>query len=333
MHAASNRRSCQPARGPRSRPGSGPGFSACELVVGLSLGLVATLAAVVAFLGAHAASASIVEEVMLEIRGRHAIAMLASLIRQSGWTADIRGHEDDRAQPPGPALSGADDCGQPVPGDPLACGKRGVAFSDALQLRFGNGSLAPHDPSWVAGLMADCSGAPLVSATETGTGQVVTNLLYVGIATDGEPQLLCRHPTRGNGHAPSSDWVTAGLLRGVESFHLRYGVDMDGDGITERFVPARALPQAGWHRVTAVQLMLVLRSQRTSRDLRVFRDSRQSGERDHSPQALRLFPGNEAAEADDDTVFVPAEQPCALRRVFTTTVRLRNHRSCGETAC
>ncbi len=293
------------------------GLALVETMIGLAIGLAVILTAVAGFQVAHRAYRMLAERVLLEERGQHALAVIAGLIRQSGWSPDDPGNVL-------PALSARDNCGQPQIDVTPACGRAGVAGSDALLVRFSGAGL-PDDRARPDGSLVDCSGFPVAervsvaSGASAPAGYVAENLIYIAAATDGEPQLLCRYPSRHDGRIDGSAWTSGALTRGVESLQLRFGIDADGDGLVDDFVRASDVQAAGtaaWRRVLAVQIALRLRGER--------------GE----PQAATAQAG--ASTGTDNAVGdLPAPDTAGrpvVRQVFATTVRLRN-RPCEETLC
>ncbi|MBB3012213.1 PilW family protein [Cupriavidus alkaliphilus] len=309
------------ARRARTRP---RGFSLVELMVGMTLGLIASAAAGAAFLNAHAAYLAATDRVLIEERGQRALAILSTLLRQSGWPGEPA---SGMAGTDLPVVSGADNCGQPAVAAVPACGRAALGQSDALLVRF-SGSGLPAAPAQPDDTMTDCSGYPVaastagVAAAAPTAGYVAANLLYVAAGADGVPQLLCRYPARRNGLIDGSGWTSGALVRGVESLQLRYGVDMDQDGRPERFETASAIPalgEAAWQRVVAVQIAIAVRGDRPGSATPV----RRSG-----ADTLAL-PGTAAADLPPAA---PAQAGTA-RRVFAATVRLRNAPRCQETLC
>lgn len=328
------------------------GWSLVEVMVGLLLGALASSAAVTAWLTMRSAYVLAAEQRELEQRGGALLEAIAGLLRHAGW------HPAPTAALP-PPLIGRDDCGQPTLGDALSCGKPGVAGSDALLIRFG-GDHPFGDPAVPDRYLSDCSGYPVpiaVAATETAgasspqaAGYLTANLLYVANGADGEPQLLCRYPGRRDGGSGSSSggggggggggrgggggvsggiggsggttWSTGALARGVETLQLRYGVDRDGDGRVDTFLRASELAIGGpdaWRKVLAVQIALVLRSG--------------AGMPGTAATPLPLLPPRTTGEQGDDIAFMPRSRPTASRRVFATTVWLRNAPFCAESTC
>nr|WP_315592600.1 PilW family protein [uncultured Cupriavidus sp.] len=302
------------------------GFTLVGMMVGVSLGMIVTLAALAMFQVVRAGYASVVDGVLIEERGQRALAIMSHAIRQAGW---IPVHVAQAAAHPAPAapLEGRDDCANPSIGAELRCTRAGVLGSDALLVRVSGSGLA-NDPTLPDGTMSDCGGYALPArAVRSDNGpadhHAASNLFYIGIASDGVPQLLCRYPRR-EGNRVRTDAYTAGtLVRGVEVMQLRYGVDTDDDGRIDRFVPARSLqgqPHAGWHRVRAVQIAVVIRGERPTAS-------------PSSSQTLTLLPAQASDGQNDALSFVPTMHPELRRRVFATTIRLRNPSPCREAIC
>lgn len=317
------------------------GWSLVELMVGLALGLLVAAAGTTAFYAIHAGYTMVADDIRLEQRGQQALDQVAALLRHAGLrpfetpfetpfemafempfqtpfdrTPEAPGFPMPASMPPVQPLPliGSDDCGQPSLASPPGCGSRGIGASDAVLIRFGGVDGAGR-PAYGDRYVTDCSGYPLVPRDERYARDGAINLLYVGLAADGEPQLLCRYI----GHA--GGWSSGALVRGVETLQLRYGVDGDGDGRVDRFLRASELSASGadnWRRVRAVQVAMVLRGDR--------RPARPSG-------PVPLLPARAAGETGDDIEFVPASQPGAVRRVFATTVWLRNAAACHAAPC
>ncbi|WP_316151054.1 PilW family protein [Cupriavidus sp. BIC8F] len=296
-------------------------FSLVELLVGLILGLIVTAAAVAAFHATRTAYLTATDRILLEERGQRALTIIASLLRQSGWPGEP---VSATSYPAPPAVSGADDCGQPAIGAVPSCGRAGVGRSDALLVRF-SGSGLPAAPAQPDETMTDCSGyavAARVAGADANGGYVAANLIYVAAGGDGVPQLLCRYPARRGGVIDGMGWTSGALVRGVESLQVRYGLDTDRDGRADRFETASAIHSLGesaWHRVVAVQIAIAVRGDR--------------------PGSAAANPGEGAdplpapGTAAGDLAPAPPSQAGTARRVFATTVRLRNAPRCQETLC
>jgi len=81
----------------------------------------------------------------------------------------------------------------------------------------------------------DCLGAPVAAGT------YVTNVF--GISNDGN--LVCGTSTAN----------TTLLVEGIEDMQLRYGLDIDGDGVSNRFVQAADV--SDWNQVVAMKVALL----------------------------------------------------------------------------
>lgn len=289
------------------------GFTLTETMVGLALGLLVTAVAGTAFLLCRAAYLAAAERTLLEERGQRALNILSTLIRHSGWVPDATGKA-----PAQPAISGADDCGQPSIATVPACGKSGLTSSDALLVRF-SGSGQAVDASLPDQTMIDCSGyavAARKSDSPADTSYVTANLLYVASASDDEPQLLCRYPARRNGRIDGSGWTSGAIVRGVESMQIRYGVDTRGNRFPDTFLRADQVTAMGedtWHRVVAVQVALALRLER----------------RGAAPSGMQVTGAGAMADLYDRL----SGHGRYTSRIFATTVRLRNAPRCQETLC
>ncbi|WP_427310787.1 PilW family protein [Cupriavidus sp. H39] len=297
------------------------GFSLVELMVGMTLGLIAAAAAGAALLAAHAAYLATTDRVLIEERGQRALTIVATLLRQAGWPGEPASGSANTALP---AVSGADNCGQAAVAAVPACAKAAVGQSDALLVRF-SGSGRPAAPAQPDDTMTDCSGYPVaarLAGAEATAGYVAENLLYVAAGADGVPQLLCRYPTRRNGLIDGGGWTSGALVRGVESLQLRYGLDLDQDGRPERFETASALPalgEAAWQRVVAVQIAIAVRGDRPGSATPV--------------QGGGMGTAWPAGTAAGDLPPAAAAKASTAHRVFAATIRLRNAPRCQETLC
>ncbi|MBY4898165.1 PilW family protein [Cupriavidus sp. AU9028] len=291
------------------------GATLVELLVGMALGAIVATGATVALRAVLAAYRHAVADVQLDQQGRAALDAIAHLVRHAGWRPGGIGAWPHAQAVPVP-LQGRDDCARPSSTGGLHCAGPGLGASDALLVRFG-GPASAAAQALPDRYLTDCSGFPVQPGAIA--DYAVANLLYLGAGLDGEPQLLCRYPGRPEGAPGASQagatagWATAVLARGVETLQFRFGVDRDGDGMVDAFVRADAIAdEAGWRQVLAVRVALVLRAANGNRTA------------DRSSTAIALMPPLLPGEENADTVFRPPMQPARLRRVFATTVQLRN---------
>lgn len=140
----------------------------------------------------------------------------------------------------------------------------------------------------------DCQGTDLTLGGATPEGQQAISTYYVNDET-----LFCSSAL-----SPASPGTSDGtpLISGVESFQVLYGVDREPDGelAVTNYVTAPSLETDDV--VVAVRLALLLRSDDTN---------------------LAVPVTGETFQILDETVSSPADK--ALRRVFTTTVHIRNY--------
>lgn len=299
------------------------GLSLASMLVGLSLGLVASVAAFATFRIASDAYGDIVDSVMLEERGQRALALVSHAVRHAGWTPlPVLSIGTADAASPSIPLVGYDDCGSPAP-DGTGCGRKGHQRSDALRVHI-TGSSPPDEPTAPDGTMTDCGGFAMpMRATGSTSTEPAVNLFYIGLASDGMPQLMCRYPRRQAGRMLAAQYTSGALVRGVETMQLRYGIDDDGDGVVEDFLRADAIHARGpraWHTVRAVRIAIVMRGERGFERRPVA-----------AVPLVLLRPPDGTAEADD--LFIPSSEPDRRRRVFAATVRLRNPSPCREALC
>lgn len=128
-----------------------------------------------------------------------------------------------------------------------------------------------------------------------GPGSQVYNLygavLYIGKGASGEPALFRRRL-----NTISTGYVTEELVEGVENMQITYGQDTDGNHTPDYYVVASSVTD--WDKVIAARITLLLRSSDNN-----------------ITQASQTYSYNGATVTASDR---------RLRRVFTTTIALRN---------
>ena len=128
-----------------------------------------------------------------------------------------------------------------------------------------------------------------LGACYAGNGElakITTRTFYLRNNPDGLPSLY-----RKDGNASAEE-----LVEGVEDMQILYGIDTDGDGAANQFV--RANNVSDWSQVTSVRIGLLLQSVEDNITT--------------TPQTYTF----------NDTTVTPTDR--RLRRVFTTTIGLRN---------
>ncbi|WP_347257829.1 PilW family protein [Methylocaldum sp.] len=132
--------------------------------------------------------------------------------------------------------------------------------------------------------------------------KLVSNIYYVGKRNDAaanEPALF-RKPLLGSSASGGQNSAAAGageeLVEGVENMQILYGEDTDSDGTPNQYVAASAV--ANWSNVVSMRLSILMRT----------------AENNLTTEAQGYSFNGQSAIAPDRR----------LRRVFTTTVTLRN---------
>ncbi|AXV82372.1 PilW family protein [Ralstonia solanacearum] len=302
------------------------GASLVELLAGMLIGLIVLGIALQLVWVVRSRYQRLADEASIDDRGTQALELFASALRQAGWVTDtpasspVRRWPDTNALPP---LVGADDCGGLALIDGIHCAGGGISDSDALLVRFAGRSSLP-DGLQADGSVVDCSGYGVPERTE-GDGdnpRAGFMLFYVGRAESGEPQLMCRTPSRRDGRLQIGKWTSRGMVTGVETMQLLYTLAATPTSPSTT-LSARTLTPAQWRRVQAVHIAVVVRGERVH-----------AHARDTSVAKLALFPDvrEPIGAAPQDLHFRPTES-ARRRTVFTATVRLRNPLKCEVDAC
>lgn len=303
------------------------GLSLVELLIGLTLGLFLVAVAGSVFQAARRAYDLQESTVELSETGRYAIDSITRAVRLSG-SSDLAGptvleQGNDGADP---AISGLDarSLKAGTPGIDQALPKA-VNGSDVLALRFSGAN---------DGSVVDCAGFNVAMPATPSPGQLSGwSIFYVARDAHGEPELHCKY----QGH---SHWSSAAIVRGVESFQVLYGVGPDAAAMPTRFLTASQIDsldqglvvhgatpeqraqdlnrQTHWKKITDIRVALLVRSLRAVRA-------------DSLDRTFDLFGSSYAAQqapGDSGTHIVESELPLKernrLRKLFTTTIRVRN---------
>lgn len=207
------------------------GLTLIELMLSLTLGMSLVLATAGLFVAQKSLYATYSEAAQLEENARLATGLLRQAIQQAGYRDWGAGPAMDRAMllDLSPDVMGLDARGQgSAPGLERNMTAT-VNHSDVLALRFsGSGAGGVAD-----GSMTDCSGRalPLPVDLESDRGW---SIFHVAVGSAGEPELYCK--SRGQ-----SGWQSQPLVTGVEALQCLYGVDLDGDGLADRYLNANGI--------------------------------------------------------------------------------------------
>jgi type IV pilus assembly protein PilW len=332
-------RGCCSARPPTLAPaGKQQGLTLVEVIISMTIGLLIVLASTALLMASRGGYTAGDESGRLDDAGRFALDNIARSVRQAGaasWSADrppLRATDDMT-----PDILGYDSRSLTTTSlaidTPLA---KAINGSDILAVRFfGSGQGENGD-----GIALNCAGFSKGSPDTQADAENdrAWSIYYVAEDATGEPELYCKYNSK-------SGWNAQAIVRGVESFQVLYGLDMDDDGAPEQYVNATtlramdaALPvsvataadssaernrQSRWKKIVAVKVSLLLRGSAPAR-------------MDRPAVEYHLFGKDYAASGTDAGTTVreesiPIKSRNRLRRQFGATFQLRN-RSAGSAA-
>jgi type IV pilus assembly protein PilW len=309
------------------------GLTLIEVMVSMAIGLLIVLASTALLLTTKGSYAAGDESGRLDDSGRFALDNIARSVRQAGnslWmpdrpplqttdgmSPDILGYDARSLTTTSTAID-----------TPLI---KAVNGSDILAVRFfGSGGGENGD-----GSALNCAGFSKGQPASQSAAEAerAWSIYYVAEDSTGEPELYCKYSGK-------SGWTAQAIVRGVESFQVLYGIDIDGDGQPERFINASAIRaldatltvkgssaeelaadrnrQSHWKKVIAVKVALLLRG---SLGVRM----------DKPAVEYTLFGGDYASAfggTDAGTTVredaLPSKARNRMRRVFGMTLQLRN---------
>jgi type IV pilus assembly protein PilW len=306
-------------------------MSLVEMMVALVAGSILVLLASALLVVGNNGFASQGEAVSLDDGGRFAIEAIARSVRQTAFVNwDVDGSTEAMWSSASASVAGLDARTLSKVSAGIDDARSDVVNgSDVLALRFaGAGPLPAGD-----GSVVNCAGFGVpASANEAERGW---SIFYVGKGEDGEAELRCKY--RG-----AHSWNADAIVRGVDSFQVLYGVDLDAipDGVANAYVTATAINlldeglelegstaqerdrdfnrKTHWKRVTSIRIGILLHGQRSTRmgeppvnyDLFGMAYSAMHGMRDQ---------GTRISES-----LMPPELKARNRQLYTATIVLRN---------
>lgn len=284
------------------------GLAMPEVLIAMALSLLVALAAASLL---HVSNGDFLHNganTRIDDSGRFALSIIGQSLRQAGYPGEPGADAATGSVPP-LAIEGRDAAGVATNAEGLGDAQASVNGSDALAIRY---SATAIIGATAGGAMLNCAGFP------ADPGEWAWSIFYLARAGDGIAELRCKYKGE-NG------WGSDAVVRGVDAFHLLYGIDTDSprDNIPNRYLTARGidalddmLPAAErvmrphWRRITSVRIVLLLHGERGSR----------GGNRLSS---YELLPGADPG-ARIDEASLPAPMQHRARRLFTATVALRN---------
>jgi len=280
------------------------GLALAEVLIAMALSLLVALAAASLL---HASNGDFMHNganTRIDDNGRFALAIIGQSLRQAGYPGEPGAGAPAAAVPP-LAVEGRDAASVATAADGLGAALPSVNGSDALAIRYAPAAVAGAEGG---GAMLNCAGFP------ADPGEWAWSIFYVARASDGIAELRCKYKGE-NG------WGSDAIVRGVDAFHVLYGIDTDSprDNIPNLYLAASgidaldaALPASEramrpyWRRVASVRFALLLHGERGSR----------TGD---ALGGYELLPGVRIDEAS-----LPEPMQRRARRLLTATVALRN---------
>lgn len=308
------------------------GLTLVELMVGVVLALLVTLAATGALLASRQGFASVDATSQLRDNARFTTQLIKRVVEQAGY-------EDHNAvnavtyanaarwsgATPDPFIAGYDDTAATMSDTGPQYKDGGVNGSDVLVVRYQGSSAASVGATADAadGSIIDCAG--FARAKTTDLSKLVQSILYVSTSS-GEPSLMCGY------RSDDGKWNAAPLIPGIETLQVRYGVatatpvaGKSGTDLPEQYVTAKDLNvpdltarTANWQRVKAVRVGMVMRGAAGS--------AFDGGNRTADKKSLAVFyPLGDSMHSSADTgTELQVAADGRLRQIVTFTVYLRN---------
>lgn len=293
------------------------GLTLIELMLGMMLSLIVLLSLTFFLLGSKANYRLQDQSAQIQETGRYAIDVLSKSIRQAGymnwneWHAPVVLADDAE-----PSILGMDARTLRKTTPALEAVSTGVVNgSDVLALRFFGTNAQPD------GAMLNCAGfaAAAPVAGNEAEDQRSWSIFFVARDASGEPELRCKYRTQ-NG------WNADAIARGIESFQVLYGLDIQGTG-TNQLMNADAINQldAGsqgqashWKKVRVVRVSLLVSGAQKMREDALIQQHDLFGAA-YSDQHGAHDPGVRIVDSG-----LPAASRNRVRIVFTQTIQLRN---------
>lgn len=310
------------------------GVTLVELMVSMVIGLLIAMAATALLVSTKSAYVAQDDDAHLQDTGRYALEIITRAVRQAAY------ENWDSSEAPVIAsaivsanLAGLDAASLKATSDGMSSPwNTAVNGSDVLAIRFfGSGQGAAGD-----GTMLNCAGfsVPAAASHADASESRGWSIFYVAVGPAGEPELYCKYEGK-------NKWSAQAIARGVESFQVLYGLDTDADGLPNRLLTASELAaldddlvlvgadpeekaedrnrKTHWKKVVLVKFALLVRGIRNA----------DSGKSDSRYDLFGVDYGDARAATDMGTRIDVARLPAPIRsrsrRIFTSTIQLRNH--------
>ena len=215
------------------------GFTLIELMVALLIGMLITGAMIVNYaslrrtFGLHDGMAQ------LQDSQRLILTMMSSTLQQAGYYANPAADTRDSALPAGATAvwAGA------TPGSALTVGQAVVGIGDGTGSGAGSDGVAVRFQTALGDGLMNCRGGTLPA------GGPATEVWINTYQINGQNELTCSV----NGDAPVP------LVANVRRMRIEYGVDFDGNGSKDSYLPASVVTSSGrWNAIHSIRLSFEL---------------------------------------------------------------------------
>lgn len=214
-------------RSPHCRPRRHQqGFSVLEAFVGIMIGLFVLAGVLTVLTGPRQIPAALIATGSLQADDREALLRLSTLIEHAGYFHNPQARPRTEAFPANKQFAEA---GQVVTGN----SGQGSA-GDTISVRYVLAAPSTSSP----GFMENCQG-PIADPPRSGPSVNTFTL-------NAKHELTCAVDSQ----------VASPLLAGLSGFNVLYGVDADGNGSVNAYLPASAMTSGSWQAVVSVQLQL-----------------------------------------------------------------------------
>ncbi len=309
------------------------GLTITEMMIAITLGLFILLTGTGLLLSSKSSYLMQEQNATIQETGRYALELIARSVRQAGYESWNGGIE--------PFFSSAEFSSNVIGMDAVTLKKTSVALEGATSVDVVNGSdvlalrFFGENTVNVEGSILNCAGLAVagpdsIQTADQGRGW---SIFFVAKDSAGEPELRCKYQS-------NTSWSADSIARGVESFQVLYGIDIDGNGSPDQFLRADGIDalddnlllvgdnaiarasdrnrKTAWKKIKAIKFSLLIRGSHTVRD-------------DVLATEYNLFGvdySNAHGSADKGVRIkehmLSKESRNRIRKIFTHTIQLRN---------
>ncbi|WP_199052219.1 PilW family protein [Aquitalea sp. ASV15] len=306
------------------------GLTMVELMVAITIGLIVTFAVTSLYVSNQSTSKAQSGHAQMQDNARYAMAQIGRIVKQAGYYDALGGtFNASGVYNPTPIDASGNFSSPSIQASDVLAAVNDVAvsgFTASNGLAILNGVTSDEftigfltGPQASSGnAMPDCLGNSVTVANT-----LVKNRFYISVNTIGgvtRPTLMC--DVTWNGSSPSSPNLSTGpIADNIERLQILLGVDSDGDGVPNSYLPPSS--SVNMSQVVAMRIALLARTDP------VYSQNRAE------PASFNMFGSNYAGTNDSGSIVSPlststsciASAPCWTRRVFESTFSLRNRKS------